>query len=387
MTAQQLGLTALITHARHVPSEAREEFVRAASLVADNAQVVLFRTCHRVELYARTATGAGRCALPPLPAGGRRLDDDAALHHLFEVAAGLDSVVIGEDQILHQLRDCLAAWHRDARAPLDPLLDRALQMALHLGRQARAWREGAPRSLADVALDRACAQSGSLAGRDVLIVGAGRMARLLATAAVRRGARVTVTNRSPERAAELATRVGGDSIPFGTVGPNGVGAIFVAVAGRWTVDPAHQAALALSTAGVFDLSSPPAAGPELRASLGPRFVSVDDMAAPGTDEGSGRFRRRVERLLSEAEAEFTRWAAARTAVPAIHALTDLAERHRIAEVDRLLRRLPDLDAHERELVEQMSRRLVGGLLHAPLSVLGEDDSGERERVARELFAL
>jgi glutamyl-tRNA reductase len=408
-----IGVVALVTHARTVPSEARERFAEATASLADDPRVMILRTCHRAELYA-VVDDPDACprslVLPELPAGGRRLTDHEAIRHLFTVAAGLDSVVVGEDQILHQLRDCLiqrrlaASGTSDASDPdgsllevasgigvasgdLQPALERLFQLALHVGRQSRAWREGPPRSLADVALDRIEAEIGSLAGRALLVVGAGSMGRLAALAAGRRRARVVVSNRSADRAATLASDVDGASIPFGAVGPLDLAGAIVAVSGPWELDEEATRSLADRRPPVVDLSSPPALAPELRELLGSRFVSVDDLAQGPEDRVRDRVRRRVERLLDEADAEFTNWVGARRSVPAIQALTERAETRRAAEVDRLLRRMPHLEAHERELVEQMSHRLVAGLLHAPLATLREDQGGERERAARELFSL
>jgi glutamyl-tRNA reductase len=408
-----IGVVALVTHARTVPSEARERFAEAAASLADDPRVMILRTCHRAELYA-VVDDPDACprslALPELPAGGRRLTDHEAIRHLFTVAAGHDSIVVGEDQVLHQLRDCLIerrlaasvtsdASDRDGSIPevasgvgvasgdLEPALERLFQLALHVGRQSRAWREGPPRSLADVALDRIEAEVGSLDGRALLVVGAGSMGRLTALAAGRRRARVVVSNRSTDRAATLAGDVDGASIPFGAVGPLDLAGVIVAISGRWELDEEATASLAALRPPVIDLSSPPALAPALRELLGSRFVSVDDLARGPEDRVRDRVRRRIERLLDEADAEFTNWVGARRSVPAIQALTERAETRRAAEVDRLLRRMPHLEAHERELVEQMSHRLVAGLLHAPLATLREDQGGERERAARELFSL
>jgi len=415
MTLQRpsIGVVALVTHARHVPSEARERFAEATGSLADDARVMVLRTCHRAELYA-VIDDPNACPralkLPELPDGGRRLTDHEAIRHLFTVAAGLDSVVVGEDQILHQLRDCLiqrrlatavmsdasdrhdsaldvAAGEGVASGDLQPALERLFQLALHVGRQSRAWREGPPRSLADVALDRIEAQIGSLGGRPLLVVGAGSMGRLAALAAGRRHARVIVSNRSLDRAASLAGDVDGTAIPFGAVGPADLAGAIVAVSGRWALDDAATASLAERRPPIVDLSSPPALPPALRELLGSRFVSVDDLAQGPEDRVRDRVRLRMERLLDEADTEFTHWVGARRSVPAIQALTERAETRRAAEVDRLLRRMPNLETHERELVEQMSHRLVAGLLHAPLATLREDEGGERDRAARELFSL
>ena len=406
-----LGVVALVAHARDVHSEERERFAQAAAAIEHDPRVIMLRTCHRVELYvAASPSGDEAVARPPLelpelPVGGRQLENDEAAHHLFAVAAGLDSVVLGEDQILHQLRECVterhlpsfedsgedcADGHRPALTPpqpgeLEPVLDRLFQLALHVGRQTRAWREGPPRSLADIALDR-IETTDSLAGRTVLVVGAGQMSRLSALAAARRGARVVITNRSADRAAHLAADVAGGTVAFGALPPD-VAGVIIAISGLWELSGSAARDLIDGHEIVVDLSSPPAVAETIREGLGARFVSDDDIARGPVDVLRPRLRNRIERLIDEAGAELARWVGGRAGVPTIQALTEQAEIRRAAEVDRLLRRMPELADHERELVDQMSRRLVAGLLHAPLASLRDDQNGEHDRAARDLFSL
>jgi glutamyl-tRNA reductase len=157
--APKITVLALIAHARGVPSAAREAFAaECEALEADDA-IILVHTCHRVELYV--ALGAfGDASLPHLPAGGLRLQDAAAARHLINVACGLNSAVLGEDQILHQVRETYSVRH--AARPLDPVLDRVFQVALNAGRRAHGWFAGSPRSLGDVALDEIERVAGSL---------------------------------------------------------------------------------------------------------------------------------------------------------------------------------------------------------------------------------
>jgi glutamyl-tRNA reductase len=394
-------IAALLTHARAVPSEERELFAERAAALADDPRAIVLRTCHRIEVYV-AADAVDPSELPELPARGARLDGQAAARHLFRVAAGLDSIVIGEDQILHQLRGCLSERHMLAECPirpddaleaaappsLHPVLERLFQLALHVGRQARAWREGPPRSLSDVALDRIGSAAGPLAGMSLLVVGAGRMGRLAALGASRRGARVHVANRTADRARALAFDADGVAVPYGAEAPlPDVRGIVLALSGPWDVGAEATRTLVAGDAVVVDLSSPSALEPAVRAALAGRYVSVDDLAQGPQAEVRARFRRRVEGLIEETDTEFAHWVAARSSITAIQALTERAESRRATEVDRLLRRMPTLEDHERELVDQMSRRLVAALLHAPLATLREDETGDRERAARELFAL
>lgn len=395
------GLVALIAHARAVPSEEREAFGDAAASVAHDPRAILLRTCHRVELYTAVDPGDPGVRLPETPQGVVRLEGLAAARHVFNVAAGLDSVVVGEDQILHQLRECLSdrhlpgaaqcpvdvGSHNPSAAGLHPLLERVFQLALHLGRETRSWREGPPRSLADVAFDRVTAATGPVIGRRVLVVGAGRMARLCALTGDRLGARVLVANRSADRAAALAYDANGEPVAFGSDAPlPQADAYLLAISARWPLSPEAREALLASGAPVVDLSSPPALDRATRDALGARYTSVDDLAVSPQEELKARLRARFERTMDDAEQNLVGWASTRTAVPTIQALSSHLEARRTEELDRLFRRV-DLADTEREAVVQMSRRLVAGLLHVPLTALREDASGDLDRAVRMLFAL
>ncbi len=389
-------IVALVLHARSVPSLARETFAEAARPLAQSEIAVLVRTCHRVELYVAAGSGAndGTAAvrdglpagLPALPAGTRRLEDADAVRHLIEVACGLDSAVFGEDQILHQLRTLLG--ERRTAGALSPVLDRLFQSALRAGRQAHAWFDGSPRSLADVALDRIAASAGDLAGRDVLVVGAGRMGRLAAFAVHRRGGHPVISNRTHDRARALAAETGGIAVPFASDDalPELAGVI-VALGGPWMVGPRDAARILAARTPVADLSSPPSVAVDLQSALGDRFTSVDDLVVGPEFAPHDRLRRKVEGLVAEQGREYCQWLRTRDAVPVIQAVAASAEQVRQAELDWLMRRLPALDDDQRGAVEQMSHRLVAALLHAPLSALNSDDAGTLEGPARDLFGL
>jgi glutamyl-tRNA reductase len=375
----------IVLHARNVPSLARESFGEAVRALPPDERWILLRTCHRVELYVAPGT-RGMPDLPALPARTERLADVDAVRHLISVACGLESVVFGEDQILHQVRTCLT--ERQAEGGLDPVLDRLFQAALRAGRRAHAWFDGSPRSLADVALDRIARTAGPLEGRTVLVAGVGRMGRLAAFAAHRRGAQVLVSNRTPERAASLAADVGGVAVPFAADGvlPPLAGAI-IALAGPWPVGAADGATLVAAGTEVVDLSSPPSVPTDLQAALGRRFTAVDDLAVAPEFAPQDRLRQRLEKIVSDTGREYCVWLRARESVPVIQAVADGAEAVRRAEIEWLLPRLSGLSDDERAVVEQMSHRLVAALLHAPLAALHDDDAGSLERAARDLFGV
>src|SRR5258708_32746765 len=160
---------------------------------------ILLSTCHRVELY-------GFGAVPDLDEGLRLETGDRAVRHLIRVAAGLESAIVGEDEVLHQVREALS----DARAArsLDGRLQRLFETAIAAGRRARAGRTAASGNLAQSALAWLKERS-NLAGNRVLVVGAGRMGSALAHSARLAGAQVTIASRDAARADRLARVYGG----------------------------------------------------------------------------------------------------------------------------------------------------------------------------------
>ena len=378
-------VVALIAHARGVPSIAREAFAAECHALEGNDAVVIVHTCHRVELYvALESFGGGE--LPKLPPRGLRLEDAAAVRHLIRVTCGLESAVLGEDQVLHQVRTTYAA--RRASQPLDPALGRLFQVALNAGRRAHGWFGGSKRSLGDAALDEIERRTGTLVNQPILIVGAGSMGRLTAQAAIRRGARVIITSRTAERAASLAHDVEGQTLDYAVDGtiPPVVGAI-VALSGPWQIGALDARGLVEGGTTVVDLSSPPALPDALQAALGERFVSIDDLAWGPQVELPGALRSRLEQLVAGSGREYCKWLLARDSLPAIQAMSEAAEGRRRSELEWLLRRLPNLSDEDQALVDQMSHRLVAGILHAPRSRLRLDDSGDLGRAARELFGI
>ncbi len=382
------SVVALTSHARGVPAVERERFAqRLHCQLADRA--LILETCHRVDAFAIIERDAPRLADDvSVPAGGRVLTGEDAVRHAISVAAGRDSVVIGEDQVLHQLRTSLDRARAGGR--LDPALERLFAIALRAGRRARSWRQGPQGSLADLAVSSIERQRGPLSGRDVLVVGAGQMGRLAARAAARAGASVTVANRSAGSAEALATAIGGRIEPFDPgPGITGFAGVVVALAGPWPIGAMTIDALATSETVVVDLSVPAAIPARAAEPLGRRLITADDLALV---ESGPRPRRdgppdRVDALIDGATAEFVAWQEGRDRRAAAEALVQLADREREAELTALWRRLPNLEPEARDAIEGMTRHLADRLLRAPLERLGRDNDGRDERVIRDIFAL
>jgi glutamyl-tRNA reductase len=340
------------------------------------------RTCHRVEGYLMTD---GETPVP-VPAGGRTLRGEAAARHAVALAVGTDSVVLGEDQILHQVRQTVGAAR--AAGTLDATLDRLFALALNAGRRSRSWRQGPPRSLADVALDVVERDRGVLHGRAVLVVGAGEMGRLAAMAARRRGVVVRIASRSPDRAEGLAVAAGGAAARFDAPGGlEDAAGVIVALRGGWPLADGDAAALVGGHAVVVDLSAPPAVAESLRARLGARFRSIDALVGQDEPEVRPSVHRRLWGLVDATVADFLSWLDGEECRDAIRALADRTESERQAELAELWRRLPRLDPDSRAVIDGMTRHLAARILREPIQRLGEDRDGRHASAARELFRL
>jgi glutamyl-tRNA reductase len=384
--AQDLVL-ALVTHARHVSASERARFAtRLRHELVDDAGLVL-ETCHRVEAYLVSSDGR---SVPAglLPSQGRLLVGEAAVRHVITVAVGRDSVVVGEDQVLHQLRQSVDSAREGGR--LHPTLERLLALATGAGRRARSWRHGPTQSLADVALAAIERQAGPVRAREVLVVGAGKMGGLAVRAAAVAGASVSLTNRS-QRGTTTIVATSGARVEAFDPGPavDRFAAIVIALGGPWVIGPSTVEALAASSTLVVDLSVPAAVPSDLVERLGARLISADALALMDaepalTDDPAIA---RLDTLIDATTAEFCVWLEGRTGRATAEALTILADRERQEALNTLWRRLPDLDAEARDAIERMSRHLTRRLLREPLERLGRDADGRQEEAARELFGL
>lgn len=391
MTQERPEILALVAHARSVPVAEREAFGDAAAALRVPAVVV--RTCHRVEIYAVPASRDDAGELASLwaraPTGAQRLIVEDAIRHAVEVATGRDSVVVGEDQVLHQVRVAVDEARADGR--LAAPLERLFAAALRAGRRSRSWLPDRPRSLADRALEAIARGTGEvLEGREVLVVGAGAMGTLAAHAARRAGATVLVANRTPAAALRLAVAVGGDvsALDPGVQRP-APAAVLLAIRGRWPVAATTVHHLVRGGTWVADLSVPPALEPETALAFRKRLIDADRLATTGlvaadVDDG---WARRVDRLVDETVADLVDWFSRSSARDAARELRERADEERRAELELLFRHRPELDPADRDAIERMAAHLADRLLRAPLERLGKDADGDAGRAVRDLFAL
>jgi glutamyl-tRNA reductase len=352
----------LAVDAAETPVEDRARFqAEAEAMLEFHSGWGLLATCHRVEVY-------GMGPAPRWP-DVMTLRGRPAARRLLRVAAGLESAVVGEDDVLHQVRDALAAARRRG---VDERLARLFEVAIATGRKARAGRSQEGPGLAVRALAWLDGRA-PLARQPVLVAGTGRMGTALARAATEAGAAVTVVGRDRSRASL-------DLVAGAAAAPRAA-AVAVALAAPWE----ELGSLADRLPPVADLSSPPAVPEPVREALGGDFLGIDGLYARSGPQTP--WAARAAALVEESADEYTSWLAGRGSVQTLRALQAEAEQRRLQRLERLLNRLPNLDQRERELISVMSEQLVTDLLHEPLSALRADSDGSGAEAARRLFRL
>ncbi|CAN5826333.1 glutamyl-tRNA reductase [soil metagenome] len=325
--------------------------------------------------------------------------DLEAARHLFEVAAGLDSVVPGEGEVLGQVR---GAWDVARGAgTVRTTLDVMFRQAVKAGKRARtetAIARGTA-SISHAAVELAAEHLGTVAGRRVLVIGAGEMGRGVTTALRKAGAAdIVVANRTPARGAELAARVGGRVIGFDDLPDSLVTAdVVVTCTGASEIMLRTDALMGVRTADhpllVVDTAVPRDVDPGVADVAGVTLLDLDDLSAwakrglaARADEAA-----RVRTIIDEELERFVVECTARQAAPLVAQLHDRAEFVRAKEVERFASRLAASGNDPHDVVEALTRSIVAKLLHHPSVRLRADagtPQGERNAAAvTDLFDL
>ena len=326
--------------------------------------------------------------------------DDAAVSHLFEVAAGLDSAVLGESEILGQVRGAweMAQAEGGAKATLNLLFRHAIETGKRARTETSIGKHTA--SVSQAAVEMAHERLGGIAGRRVLVVGAGDMGEGIAVALVGAGATdITVINRTEARAAQLALRVGGRIAPFSDLGAAlGQADVLLTCTGAGTII-IDQDLVASARAGittpllVVDIAVPRDVAADVEQAHNVTLLNLDhlrDWAARGIALRAAEADR-VRSIVSEEVERFGLETTARQAAPLVAQLHEKADAVRVAELERFSNRLASLDSAQRVAVEAVTKGIVAKLLHQ-MSVKLKDDAGspqgERNAAAvRDLFDL
>lgn len=308
--------------------------------------------------------------------------NEAAVHHLFRVSAGLDSLVLGEPQILGQVRQALVL--AEEAGTVGPFLRRLMETALRVGKRARsetAISEGAA-SISHAAVELASRVFGDLEGRNVLLVGAGKMGELAARNLAEHGiSSIFVANRTFARAQELALSFRGKAVPFESLGA-WLREIDIVITSTGAPDyvitegMVKQALPARRGKPLFfiDIAVPRDVDPQVHRLQGVFLYNVDDLqqvveANLGQREACiGE----VEAIIAQERASFTGWLREREAVPVIAHMRQAAEAVRLQELERALRRLSHLSEADKEQVRALTVALTNKLLHGPTVRLKEE---------------
>jgi glutamyl-tRNA reductase len=320
-----------------------------------------------------------------------------ATDHLFRVATGLDSMLIGEAEILGQVKDAYIQAQK-ARS-LGKTLHALFREALNAGKEARSTTRigGDSVSVATAAIDLVKQQLGSLSGKTVLVVGAGKMGSLAAKRLRLEGcSELLVANRSQAKAREIVETLGvGTAIELpGLVDAMKRSDIVVTSTGasHFVITPGNVAEAMLARPErplfVVDIAVPRDADPEI-ARIPNVFVADIDRLKHIVDDTLEHRREAiplVEEIISEHAERFARWYQSRVAIPVVSSLVQKAEAIRESEVERLFARCPELSERERMLITGTSLTIVSKLLHNAVTKL-RDRATENEAEAMTFATL
>jgi glutamyl-tRNA reductase len=374
------------------------------------SEAVVLSTCNRTEVYAvaekfhgayqdiRTFLGELAHLAPEDLADHLYVHyDREAVRHLFTVAAGLDSAVIGEPEILGQVR---SAWLRaqDERV-CGPVLNLLFRQAVEAGKRARtetAIARGTA-SVSRAAVAMACDRLGGLEGRRVLLLGAGEMADGMARMVQKAGvAELLVANRTWDRAEDLAARTGGTPVRLGSLAENLAEVDLLLTSTGATAIMVEHADLEPAMARrnqpllIVDIAVPRDVDPSVASLPGVTLLDMGDLRRFAQAGLASRRREMaaVEDIVNQEVERFVGSSSARSASPVVSALRRRGESFRQAELDRFKSRLGDLDERQREAVEALTRGILAKVLHEPSTKL-KDAAGtpKGERLAEALRVL
>ncbi len=358
----------------------------AATASPHVAEAVVLSTCNRIEMYADVRAfhaGVGELTALLAERAGTSIEElsprlyvhfeDRAVQHLFQVVTGLDSLVVGEAQILGQVRDAYAIARRADTT--GRRLDELMQQALRVGKRAHSETgiDQSGSALVTGGLDAATGVLGPLTGRAAVVVGAGSMSALVTASLVRAGVSdLVVANRGAERAGALAEAVGARAVALDQLETELHSADLVLSctgAAGYVLDTALLARVQQARGGrplvLVDLALPRDVDPAARALPGVTVVDLEDLAAALDGNGHTAQVEAVRGIVAEEVAGYVAAGQAARVAPTVVALRTMADEVVAAELARFDARRGDLDPVLRSEVERTVRRVVDKLLHAP----------------------
>lgn len=375
-------------------------------------ELVILSTCNRIEIYAASnqlafaeldafLSEAHGVTVDEFRACSYRFEDLEAVRHLFDVAAGLDSLVIGEPQILGQITRALELARGQNAA--GPTLNRLFQSAIHAGKRARTETAISrnPASVSSLAASVAEKTLGHIKTASVTVLGAGEMAELTVEALRKRGVeKIRVINRTLERAQELAKRWDAESATFESLQQvlyevdiliSSTGAPHIVIDAKMVAEAmrsrAGRALVLIDIAVPRDIDADCVNIPHVK------LFDIDGLNTQLEDSLTHRMEEvpHVRQILEEELVEFENYLKSSEMLPLIADIHLHAEAIRSAELEKTLRRLPDLTETERERIEALTQALVQKLLDHPTRHLRAESASQRApeyaALVRKLFNL
>jgi glutamyl-tRNA reductase len=326
---------------------------------------------------------------------------ERAIAHLFRVAASLDSMVIGESQILGQLKDAfeVALAHKTTGVIMNKIVKKAISVAKRVRTETKIAEAAVSVSYAAVELAKKIFSN--LNEKTVMLVGAGEMAKLAARHLIAQGVRqVRITTRTPQHAIDLAERFGGTPIPFDHFKEDMAAADIILVstgASHYLID-AEDVQRAVAKRGnrpmfLIDISVPRNIEPAVRHVDNAFLFDIDDLQHRVQQNREERLREaeKAERMIGEEVAGTVEWIRSLEVTPTIVALRNRVDEIKQAEVERVLSRLPHLSPQDRELVEGLASAIVNKLIHRTMVTLKAEVNSSNGpafiEAARRFFSL
>jgi glutamyl-tRNA reductase len=389
-----------------------EEGIHALSTIPEVKEIAVLSTCNRVELYACVSSvplasdhilnflagfhGLGR---QDFEKSLYLLDADSAVRHVFRVASSLDSMVVGEPQILGQIKDTFdfALGKKTTGVLLNKLMKKAISTAKRVRTETKIAENAVSISFAAVELARKIFTD--LPGKSFMLLGAGEMAELAARHLVNNGVtHVTVVNRTYERGCELAREFSGKPVRFEDFLSELVYTdIIICSTGAPTYvllrEQMQKVMKERKNRPVFiiDISVPRNIDPEINKIDNVYLYDVDDLQEVVDTNIHGRKKEaeKAEKIIDEEVEKFIRWMTSLNSVPTIVALRQRAEEIRAEELEKFRKRFPDLDEEKLKAVAYLAASITNKLIHPPTVALKEDSEDRDELIAmvKKLYGL
>lgn len=369
-------------------------------------EAVVLSTCNRVEIYAAVSGFHGglgdisnvlsaESGIPASELAGHLYVhyDEAAVRHSFRLSAGLDSMVVGEAQILGQLRD---AYHAATEADsAGRLMHELMQQALRVGKRAHAETgiDKAGQSVVTAALEVAESHLGTFDGRSALVIGAGAMGALSVATLTRAGVGpLRVINRSAARADRLAEAYGATAVDFDDL-DTALREVDLVVSATASTEPVLTRARLEAAAPlvVLDLAVPRDVAPDATDVAGVTVIDIDSLAAHRRAMPAAAETAAVEQIVASEVDHFLGWLRGADVAPTVAALRGRADDVVAAELRKLWSRRPDFTDEQRGDVSRTLHRVVQQLLHSPTvrvrQLAAEPGGDQYAALLRELFDL